>query len=109
MRLIFKTSSVSPDFFYVFSIILSFSTCSQSFKKICTREILGVNILNCIILVVKFFISKCKMEGRNPDFAGVQSYLKFHYNSEKFACDFSHQEKFLTRNQIKNYFVNKWM
>ena len=33
MRFIFKTSSVTPDFFYVFNIILSFSTCSQSFKK----------------------------------------------------------------------------
>ena len=27
-------------FFYVFNIILSFSTCSQSFKNICTWEIL---------------------------------------------------------------------
>ena len=33
MRLIFKTSSVTPDFFYVFTLILSFSTCSQSLKK----------------------------------------------------------------------------
>ena len=33
------------------------------------------NAVNCIILVVTFFIYKCKMEGRNPDFAGVQSYL----------------------------------
>ena len=33
IRLVFKTSSVSPDFFYVFNLILSFSTCSQSFKK----------------------------------------------------------------------------
>ena len=30
MRLIFKTSSVTPDFFYVFNIILSFSNCSQT-------------------------------------------------------------------------------
>ena len=57
------------------------------------------NAITCIILVVKFFISKCKMEGRNPDFAGVQSYLKFHYNSENFACNLSHQEKFL---------ISKW-
>ena len=47
MRLIFKTSSVTPDFVYVFNIILSFSTCSQSFKKICTWEILGANVLKC--------------------------------------------------------------
>ena len=33
MRLIFKTSGVTPDFFYVFNILLSFSNCSQSFKK----------------------------------------------------------------------------
>ena len=33
IRLIFKTSSVTPDFFYVFNLILSFSTCSQSLKK----------------------------------------------------------------------------
>ena len=29
------------------------------------------------------------MEGRNPDFAGIQSYLKFNYNIEKFVCDFT--------------------
>ena len=46
MCLIFKTSSVTPDFFYVFKIILSFSTCSQSFEKVCTWELLGANILN---------------------------------------------------------------
>ena len=45
MRLISKMSSVTPGFFYVFSIILSFSTCSQSLKKICTWEILGMNVL----------------------------------------------------------------
>ena len=44
MRLLFKTSSVTPDFFYVFNIILSISTCSQSFKKKCTWEILGANV-----------------------------------------------------------------
>ena len=48
MRLISKTSSVTPDFFYVFNIILSFSTCCQSLKKICTWEILGANVLNSI-------------------------------------------------------------
>ena len=45
IRLIFKTSSVTPDFFYVFNLILSFSTCRQSFKKTCAWEILGANIL----------------------------------------------------------------
>ena len=49
MRLIFKTSSVTPDFFYVFNLILSFSTCSQSFKKICVWELLGANVLKYIL------------------------------------------------------------
>ena len=44
IRLIFKTSSVTPDFIYVFNLILSFSTCSQSFKKICTWELLDAKI-----------------------------------------------------------------
>ena len=29
------------------------------------------------------------MEGRNPDFAGILSHFKFHYNIEKFVCDIS--------------------
>ena len=54
MRLIFKTSSVTPEFFYVFNIILSFSTCSQSLKeKICTWEILGANVLELVATVAK--------------------------------------------------------
>ena len=46
------------------------------------------NAINCIILVVKFFICKCKMEGHIPDYAGVQSYLKFHYNIENLHVIF---------------------
>ena len=34
-----------PRNLYVFNIILSFSTCSQSLKKICKWEILGANVL----------------------------------------------------------------
>ena len=30
-----------PNFFYVFNLILSFSTGSQSFKKICAWEVFG--------------------------------------------------------------------
>ena len=45
IRVIFKTSSVTPDFFYVFNLVLSFSTCSQSFNKICVWEVLGANVL----------------------------------------------------------------
>ena len=40
-----------PIFFYVFNLILSFSTCSQSFKKICTWELLGANVLNRVFAV----------------------------------------------------------
>ena len=44
----------------------------------------------------------------NPDFAGVQSNLKFHYNSETFACDFSQQEKFLSKwKPMKKLFCQK--
>lgn len=50
------------------------------------------------VLFGKFFIYKCKMEGRTPDFAGVQGYLKLHYNVEKFARDSSYQIKFLSAN-----------
>ena len=46
IRPISKASSVTPDFFYVFNPILSFSTCSQSFKKICPWELVGANVLN---------------------------------------------------------------
>ena len=49
IHVIFKTSSVTNDFFYVFNLILSFSTCSQSFKKICTWEFLGANVLKYIL------------------------------------------------------------
>ena len=55
------------------------------------------NAINCIILVVKFFIYKCKMEGRNPNFAGIQCYLKFNYSIEKFACDVALQDKILSK------------
>ena len=52
IRLIFKTSSVTPEFFHVFNLILSFSTCSQSFKKICTWGLWGANVLK---LAYEFF------------------------------------------------------
>ena len=31
----------NPGFFYVFNLILSFSTDSQSFKKVCVWEVFG--------------------------------------------------------------------
>ena len=49
IRVIFKTSSVTPEFFYVFNLVLSFSTCSQSFNKICVWEVLGANVLKQIL------------------------------------------------------------
>ena len=57
--LIFKTSSVTPNFFYVFNLILSFSTCSQSFKKICTWELLGANVLKKAIGKTEFNLIEC--------------------------------------------------
>ena len=47
-------TSVTPDFFYVFSLILSFFTCSQSFKNICTWELLGANVLELIGQKIKY-------------------------------------------------------
>ena len=45
------------------------------------------------------------MEGRNPDFAGIQSCLKFNYSIEKFAPDFALQDKFLCKwKQMKKLF-----
>ena len=40
-----QTEFGDPQFFYVFNIILSFSTCSQSFNNICVWEVLGANVL----------------------------------------------------------------
>ena len=43
-----------PDFFYVFNLVLSFSTYSQSFNKICLWEVLGANVLKlCPILTAR--------------------------------------------------------
>ena len=61
MRLTFKTSSVTPDSFYVFNIILSFSNCSQRFKKICTWELLGANVLKRSLLGVKICLSHAQI------------------------------------------------
>ena len=33
LRIIFKTNSMTPDYFYFLNLILSFYTCSQSLKK----------------------------------------------------------------------------
>ena len=57
MRLIFKTSSVTPDFFHVFNLILSFSACSESFEKICAWELLGANVLKMSYIIFNFTIA----------------------------------------------------
>ena len=68
------------------------------------------NAINCIILVVKFFIYiKWRDVHVIPILPTYKVTLGFiHYNIEKFACDFSHQDKILSGNQWRNYFVNKW-
>ena len=45
-----QTEFGDPRLFYVFDKILSFSTCSQSFEKICTWEILGANVLKFYVV-----------------------------------------------------------
>ena len=44
LRFILKTSSVTPDFFYVFYLILSFSV--KVLKKSVCGKFLGANVLN---------------------------------------------------------------
>ena len=39
-----------PDFFNVLNLILSFSTCSESFEKVCAWELLGANVLKSIVI-----------------------------------------------------------
>ena len=89
IRLIFKTSSVAPDFFYVFNLILSFSTCSQSFKKICTWELLGANVLrehmtrkinhSKNMLIYKVFQSRVKWRFSFCDVFFVPEIFEFSY------------------------------
>ena len=62
MRLIFKTSSVTPDFFYVFNLILWFSTCSESFEKICAWELLGANVLKLLYIIYLKSATVCHMK-----------------------------------------------
>ena len=52
LRLIFKTSSATPYFFYVFNLILSFSTSSQSFKKSVRGKFWGANVLKVRTLFI---------------------------------------------------------
>ena len=47
---IIKTSSVTPEIFCIFNLILSFSTCSQSFKKICFGNFWARTSLNSTFL-----------------------------------------------------------
>ena len=63
LRVIFKPSSVTPDFFYVLNLILSLSTCSQSLKNICTWEVLGANVI------------KTKTDSRHTSFTKVSVFV----------------------------------
>ena len=61
LRLILKTSSVTPDFFYVFYLILSFSTVSQK-KSVCGK-FLGANVLRQLRIQRSYFtlqVHNCK-------------------------------------------------
>ena len=44
----------------------------------CTNCMPCKNAINCVILVVKFFIYNAKWKDVNPVFVGVQSSIKFH-------------------------------
>ena len=77
MRLIFKTSSVTPGFFYVFNLILSFSTCSQSFKKICVWELLGANVLKSVLSIVLRVHSHLSGDLRLRNYSAVAGIHKF--------------------------------
>ena len=55
LRLILKTSSVTPNFFYAFYRILSFSTVSQSFKKnLCVGSFWARTSLCCAAVILAF-------------------------------------------------------
>ena len=44
----FEIAFFKANFFLRFNIMLSFSTCSQSFKKICAWDVLGANVLKTL-------------------------------------------------------------
>ena len=50
LRLSFKTSSVTPDIFYVFNLILSFSTDIKVLKKSVRGQFLGASVLKSTLL-----------------------------------------------------------
>ena len=74
IRVIFKTSSVTPDFFYVFNLVLSFSTCSQSFNKICVWEVLGANVLKRETTLI-VLCNKAVSKDADCDMASVLAYF----------------------------------
>ena len=96
IRLIFKTSSVTPDFFYVFNLILSFSTYSQNFKKISTWELLGANVLNLLGLL--FLCVHCNF---NCHVSRIKLYTKSHIHNNNGTV--KNTERLLDQNSI---FVN---
>ena len=92
MRLIFKMGSVTPDFFYVFNLISSFSTCSQSFKKICVWELLGANILkvpimSSFLLFIWFRISLDELL-RKTFSSWTKCYFQISFEDVQISCHF---------------------
>ena len=89
LRLIFKTSSVTPDFFLRFNLILSFYTYSQSFKKSVRVKFLGANVLKIafanisakgITVHLQFFIPRNNFHGYHAwaKFEWLLKFLSFH-------------------------------
>ena len=54
LRLIFKTSSVTPDFFYVFNLILSFLPAVKVLKEPVRGKFLGANVLKENAVIAAF-------------------------------------------------------
>ena len=97
LRLIFKTSSVTPDFFYTF---LSFSAYSQSLKKKPVRgKFLGANVLKRLRIALKSkmtiekTISKiqlcaCLSLEQVPALGGTRLKLSFYYRIRVYEIAF---------------------
>ena len=70
-----------PSFFYVFNLSLSFSTCSQSFKKICTWKLLGANVLKVALNpIYRIYLNFAK--------SYILSCLSKFYNKKNFTVPF---------------------
>ena len=81
-----------PNFFYFFNPILSFSTSSESFEKICALELLGVNVLKqCPVVfppkVCFVFKMLCNFMQENcAEHAYYCSHIIKRHNHNNFFC-----------------------